>query len=112
MNVATIISIIGICISAISVITVVYFNSKGSKRVDTKDIEERVRENTKVNMKLDSISSNTQDIKHEISAMREEMQSHNDRIIKVEESAKQAHHRITGLEERLIAILEGGKVHE
>ena len=26
---------------------------------------------------------------------------HNDRIIKVEESCKQAHHRLNGLEERL-----------
>ena len=68
---------------------------------DAKDIEERVKENTRINMKLDAISNNTTDIKNEVSEMRREINSHDGRIVKVEESVKSAHHRLDGLEERL-----------
>lgn len=111
MSEAMVISIIGVCISAISVIAVIYFNSKGNKRTDTKEIEERVKENTRINMKLDNIGSDTRDIKGDMTSLREEMRSHNDRIIKVEESVKQAHHRIDEFVERLNSM-DGGKCHE
>ena len=104
MGVSTYISIIGVCISAFSVAAVIYFNQKGNKRTDTKEFEERVRENTRINMKLDNISSNTNDIKNEVSSIREEMKSHDGRIIRVEESAKQAHHRLDSMEEKLNAL--------
>ena len=74
---------------------------KSDKRTDAKDIEERVKENTRINMKLDAISNNTTEIKNEVSEMRKEINSHDGRIVKVEESAKSAHHRLDGLEERL-----------
>jgi hypothetical protein len=35
-----------------------------------------------------------QDIKNEIASMRNDIQAHNDRLIKVEESCKQAHKRL------------------
>ena len=49
---------------------------KSDKRTDTKDIEERVKENTRINMKLDAISNNTTEIKNEVSEMRKEINSH------------------------------------
>ena len=52
-------------------------------------------------MKLDAISSNTKDIKDEVVEMRKELNSHDNRIIKVEESVKSLHHRIDGMEARL-----------
>ena len=42
--------------------------------------------------RLDDIGQDTKEIKSEISSMREDIKMHNDRIIKVEESCKQAHH--------------------
>ena len=42
--------------------------------------------------------------------MRDDIKSHNDRLIKVEESAKQAHHRLDGIEDRLNG--KDGKCHE
>ena len=92
---------VALLISMVSVAFSVYFGLKNSKRTDTKDIEERVKENTRINTKLDNITQTTQDIKSEISSMRDDIKSHNDRLIKVEESAKQAHHRIDGIEDRL-----------
>lgn len=50
---------------------------------------------------MDAISNNTTEIKNEVSEMRKEINSHDGRIVKVEESVKSAHHRLDGLEERL-----------
>lgn len=94
IEIALLISIVSVCFS-------VFFGLKNNKRSDTKDIEERVKDNTRINMKLDNIASNTTEIKNEISEMRKEINLHGDRIIKVEESVKSAHHRLDGLEKRL-----------
>ena len=90
-----------IIISVLSLGFSVFMGLKNNKRTDAKDIEERVKENTRINMKLDAISNNTTEIKNEISEMRKEINSHDSRIIKVEERAKQAHHRLDTIEERL-----------
>ena len=90
-----------IIISVLSLGFSVYMGLKNNKRTDTKDVEERVKENTRINMELDAISNNTTDIKNEVSEMRKEINSHDNRIIKVEESVKSAHHRIDGIENRL-----------
>lgn len=55
-----------IIISVVSVAFSIFFGLKNNKRSDTKDIEERVRQNTQINMKLDNISSLSEDIKSEI----------------------------------------------
>ena len=92
---------IAIIISVLSLGFSVFMGLKSNKRTDAKDIEERVKENTRINMKLDAISNNTTEIKNEVSEMRKEINSHDSRIIKVEESANQAHHRLDTIEERL-----------
>lgn len=107
MSIASVISIIAVCVSLASVIIALVFNLKSSKKTDTREIEERVKENTRINMKLDNISSDIKDVKADINSMRDEMKTHNDRIIKVEESAKQAHHRLDTIEKRLNSM-EGG----
>ena len=99
---------VALLISVVSVAFSIFFGIKNSKRTDSKDIEERVRDNTRINVKLDNITQATQEIKAEISSMREDIKSHNDRLIKVEESVKSAHHRINTLEERM----NGGNIHE
>lgn len=101
MTLPIVISIIGVCISAISVCTVIYFNSKNSKHTDVKDIERQVAERTEMNMKLDEINRNTTDIKYDVSAVKKDVQSHGDRLIKVEESVKSAHHRLDTIENRI-----------
>ena len=54
-------------ISIVSLAFSVFFGLKSSKHTDTKDIEERVKDNTRINMKLDAIAGTTQEIKSEIS---------------------------------------------
>ena len=101
MPVAIIISIISVTFSIFFGIVSLVLNIKNNRRTDNSDLEDRVRENTRINMKLDVISSNTKDIKDEVVEMRKELNSHDNRIIKVEESLKSLHHRIDGMEARL-----------
>mgnify|MGYP002859048726 CR=1 FL=1 len=92
---------IALLISVLSVAFSIYFGLRNSKRNESKDIEERVADSTRINVKLDNISVTTTDVKNEISSMRDEMKTYNERLIKVEESTKQAHHRLDGIEDRM-----------
>ena len=56
--------------------------------------------NARVEVKLDSIYSKVDSIEKKQSNIEEALQKHGDRLTKVEESTKSAHHRIDGLEER------------
>ena len=93
--------LIAILISIVSVVFSIFFGMKNNKRTDTKDIEERVKQNTKINMKLDNINSTTQDIKSQLSSVRSDIQKHNDKLIVLEQSCKQAHKRIDEIASRL-----------
>ena len=79
----------------------IVWNARGDKRATTHDFEERVKNDTRINMKLDDISSMSREIKDDVSSMRREIQLHNDRLIKVEESVKSAHKRVDTMESRL-----------
>lgn len=107
MQIALLISIISVTFSVIFGFFNLHFGHSNSKRTDTKEFEERVKENTRINMKLDNINSTTQDIKAEMSSLRSDVKSHNDRIIKVEESCKSAHHRIDTIEKRMDTERDG-----
>ena len=45
----------------------------------------------------------TQDILYDVSSVKKDVQKHAEKIIEIEASAKQAHHRLDGLEDRLNA---------
>ena len=92
-----------VIVSIISVAAMIYFNSKNSKHTDVKDIEQRVAERTEVNLKLDTINQNTQEIRYDVSAVKKDVQKHAEKIVEIEASARQAHHRLDGLEDRLNA---------
>lgn len=100
--------LIAILISIVSVVFSIFFGMKNNKRTDTKDIEERVKQNTKINMKLDNINSTTQDIKSQLLSVRSDIQKHNDKLIVLEQSCKQAHKRIDEIASRL--NLEGKEI--
>lgn len=108
-NVAIIISILGVAISAISVTCAIYFSHKNNKKTDIKEIEQRVAERTETNMKLDEINRNTQEIRYDVTSVKKDVQKNSEELVEVRSSAKQAHHRIDGLEERL-NVIDGGKI--
>ena len=86
-----------IIISAVSLAFAIYFGSKSNRRNDTKDIEERVARETKIDVKLDEISGDVKDIKHDMKSTKLKIDEMDRRLIKVEESSKSAHHRLDGL---------------
>lgn len=92
---------IALVISIVSVAFSIFFGLKAYNRNSTKDIEERVRENTKINLKLDEISASVRELKTDMTALKNDVQKQNDRIIIVEASAKQAHKRIDAIERKL-----------
>ena len=90
-----------IIISVISLGFSVFMGLKSNKRTATKDIEDRVKENTRINMKLDAILDTINEMKGERSEMTKKLAEHDLRITKIESSAASAHHRLDGIEERL-----------
>lgn len=95
-------------ISALSVAFSIFFGLKNNKRTDAKDIEERTRERTELNCKLDMINSSTQEIKEQIASLVRDVQKHGDRITQIEGNMKHTmdyleklHVRITSMEERV-----------
>lgn len=106
------ISLIGVCISAISVGVVIYFNSKNRKHTDVKDneqyvkerieeIKERTKENAIITGKLDLINSSNQEIKEQITSLVKKIDAHENRLIKVEESLSSAWKRIDEILEKI-----------
>lgn len=100
IEVPTLISIIALIITAISIGFAIYFGLKGSKRNDNSDIKNEAYEKASINVKLDQIGGDVRDIKYDMTGVKKDFQMLNERVIKVEESAKSAHHRIDGMEER------------
>lgn len=90
-----------IIISVLSLSFSIYMGLKGNKRTDTKDIEERTKERTELNVKLDFIASNMQEIKEQISAVVKDVQKHGEKIAELEQSTRSAHHRLDSLEKKI-----------
>lgn len=95
------VSQISLAVSIVVLIFSIIWNSRGDKRAVTKDLEDRIRTNTEISVKLSDIATTTREIKADVSDLRNDIQSHNDRLIKVEESCKQAHRRLDTLEQRV-----------
>lgn len=94
-NFSTIITII---ISAASLITAVYVAISNSKKNDKQETKSDASEMTTVIVKLENIGNGITEIKSEMKTIKTDMKEDHDRIIRVEESAKQAHKRIDGLQ--------------
>lgn len=92
---------LAVVISIISVGFSIFFGFKNSNHTNIKDIEERAGNDARINSKLDEISRNVSDTKYEISSLRNDMNQHHERLIKVEENVKSAHHRLDTLEQRI-----------
>lgn len=98
---ALIISICGLVVSIVSVCSAMYFSSRNSKHTDVKEIEERVRQNTTMNLKLDEIDRKVTNIQSDGTITKQTLQQLTERVVSVESSAKQAHHRIDRVEKVL-----------
>lgn len=109
---SNVIAIASLLISLIVGGSTIYFNSKNSKRSETKDtneytkerieeIKERTKENAMISGKLDLINLSNQEIKEQISSLVKKVDAHGDRLTKVEESLATAWKRIDEIIEKI-----------
>lgn len=89
-----------ILISIISVVFAVCIGTTNFLRNKTKDDRAEASEIVKVSVKLDNISIDISDIKAEMRTMKNDNKEDRERIVKVEESSKQAHKRLDSLEKQ------------
>lgn len=92
---------VALIISIVSVAFSVFFGLKNYRRADTKEIEERVRENTTINFKLDNIGKDVITIKEEVQDLKRVVQTHGEDIVMLKASYKSEHKRIDEIADRL-----------
>lgn len=87
-----------IIIAALSLSLSTYVALRNNRKSDDKDIADKVARDTKINCKLDEISSDVKDVKYDMSATRSKVEDMDKRLVVVEQSVKSAHHRIDRIE--------------
>lgn len=95
-------------ISALSLAFGIYQGVTNMKRNRTADDKNDATQLTTVIVKLENISAGISDIKSDMRNVKDEVKDMRDRLIKVEESTKSAHHRI----DELLKNYQGGDEHE
>ena len=88
-------------ISAISVAFAVYMGLRGNRQADSKEIESRIRSETKMDAKLDEVISTGRDTRDAVRELNKEIRQHSDRIVSVESSLDALTKRVEVVENRL-----------
>ncbi len=70
-------------------------------RLFSKDGKETVKNFSRVETKLDVIGGDIKETRDDVKALRVRQEDMAERLVKVEESTKSAHHRIDGIEEKM-----------
>lgn len=94
MTIAIWISVVSLMVTLFFSLATFLFNLRNNKRTDANDIKDDVKEETRNGVLLEMINNTTKKIDIKVENI-------NDRLVRVEESCKQAHHRINTLEERI-----------
>lgn len=87
-------------ITIVSIVVGVYGTVKGLQSSKSKEDKAEATENATIIAKLESISSNTLEIKNEVKSIKEETRKNSDSIIRLDESLKSAWRRINILENK------------
>lgn len=98
---------LSILISALSLTSAIYFNSRNKNRNQRKDAAEEMREEraeakaeatntTAIMVKLEMMSSDLKEIKGDNKDLREEMNHFRERLVATESSLKSLHKRLDG----------------
>lgn len=87
-------------ITVFSILVGVFGTIKGLQSSKSKEDKAEATENATIIAKLESISSNTLEIKNEVKSIKEETRKNSDCIIRLDESLKSAWRRINILESK------------
>lgn len=93
--------VIAIIISAFSLAFAVYSGVENLKRAEIHDVQDDSKNITSVMVELRYISKGVDDIKTEVSGLKNDIKDLSVRMTKVEESTKSAHHRIDDLNRKV-----------
>ena len=85
---------LAVLVSIISLSFSIYMGLKNSKRTDSKDIEERVARETKLDVKLDEIGNDVKEVKETVRTIQGDVKNHEGRIVKLEASYSRLHERV------------------
>jgi hypothetical protein len=87
-----------VLVTIISICSSIYFGLASFRRNQKSDDKEEVATSTSTLVKLENIGNGVNEIKSEMKSIREESRENRDRLIKNEESTKQAHRRLDKIE--------------
>lgn len=96
MTVETIALLVSL-VSLVSGISGIFFAFKNGKHTDIKDVETRVADTTRLEVKIDNLLTSVNDVKDEVKGQRSTISQLTIKLAEVESSAKQAHKRIDDL---------------
>ncbi len=96
VDITVLVTLVGV----VGTISGIYFGFWKAKKDEQKTLKEDTVQDTVVATKLDYISKGVDDIRLDIKAQDKRISDVVERLIKVEESTKSAHHRIDSLEEK------------
>ena len=85
---------LAVLVSIASLSFSIYMGLKNSKRTDSKDIEERVARETKLDVKLDEIGNDVKEVKETVRTIQGDVKNHEGRIVKLEASYSRLHERV------------------
>ena len=85
---------LAVLVSIASLSFSIYMGLKNSKRTDSKDIEERVARETKLDVKLDEIGNDVKEVKETVRTIQGDVKNHEGRIVKLEASYARLHERV------------------
>lgn len=88
-------------ISVVSVAFAIYMGLRGNRTADSKEIESRIRSETKMDAKLDEVISTGRDTRDAVRELNKEIRQHSDRIVSVESSLDALTKRVEVVENRL-----------
>ena len=89
---------VSLLISILSIGFAIFSGVINPKRNQSHDDKLEATQLTSVIVKLENISTGVTEIKSEIKSVKEDTKKNSERLTRVEESAKQAHKRLDGME--------------
>ena len=91
---------LSVLLSVISVVVAAAVAVKNIKRSNASDNRQEAANLTTLIVKLENISDGVNEIKSDMRSMKSDIQDLRDRLIRVEQSDKSAHHRLDNLEKK------------
>lgn len=90
-----------IIISVVSVAFAIYMGLRGNRRADSEEREDRIRTETRMNVKLDDVLAATKDTRDTLKDLQKDIREHNNRLVVAEQTLDNLTQRVSVIEHRL-----------